>query len=72
MTAENVLPIIKALDAKEQQRLMQMLGVGAEKKSSTKIIVYHIQATKGLNIITNSFFITFWATDQPRRGAVAF
>ena len=36
MTAENVLPIIKALDAKEQQRLMQMLGVGAEKASSTK------------------------------------
>ena len=36
MTAENVLPIIKALDAKEHQRLMQMLGVGAEKTSSTK------------------------------------
>ena len=29
-------------------------------------------ATKGLNIITNSFFINFWTTDQPRRGAVAF
>lgn len=36
MTAENVLPIIKALDTKEQQRLMQMLGVRAEKTSSTK------------------------------------